>query len=185
MLNWNYFPVIHTVCKYVFLHIDKTSYWRSWIQHAFSQNTSQLWSETRFPLECKYSPPKTSCHDQTCKIIRNSPNAKNWLYSIQSGLYLNQGKSVEEFHPTYPPPFGKSGGLWWRHTRKDFSSSSVELVAAVKILVRNERTKIFSGFFEEKPFLESIFSLANAKRFSKLFEMALPVEKSRKFKLVK
>ena len=87
----------------------------------------------------------------------NFPNDKNWLYSIQNGLYLNQGKSVEEFHPTYPPPFGKSGGLWWRHTREGFSSSNVELVAAVKILVRDERRKIFSGFFEGKPFFLEYF----------------------------
>ena len=144
-----------------------------------------MWSEPRFPLECKYSPPKTSRHDQTCKIIRNSPNAKNWLYPPQNGLYLNQGKSVEEFHPTHPPPFGKSGGLWWRHKREGFSSSCVELVAAVKMLVRDKRRKFFSGFFEEKPFLASIFSLGNAERFSEIFCMALPVKKSRKFKLVK
>lgn len=68
-----------------------------------------------------------------------------------------------------PSPSGNSGpGVYDDVTRAEgFGRSSVALEAAVKILVRNERRKNLSGFFESL-----VLSLLNTKRFNKLFCMA-------------
>lgn len=98
----------------------------------------------------------------------NFPNGNNWLYHIPNGLNLNQGKSVGGAPSCLPSPSGNSGpGVYDDVTRAEgFGRSSVELEAAVKILVRNEHRKNLSGFFE------SILLLLNTKRFNKLFCMA-------------